>query len=201
MGHQHLNNTFNKDSKRTGSSSSNAAAVSRLVVDEAFHRSMNKCTVIRLLPHEVAMILDALGYKLTDHACYLFSSPKRKTGQHEAQPSDFVSLPLLGPAPLAAALCKIVRRHHFVENSHVFSISEKHAQVALVHLKSLLEGPWMRARQIVLSATTRGTKPQSRAGGGNGRSSSGGKDGDGENKNEEDEEGEHPSSHTHSITP
>ena len=198
MGNQHHNTTFHKDLKRTGSATSNAAAIgSRLVVDEAFHRSMNKCTVIRLLPHEVAMILDALGYKLTDHACYLFSSPKRKTGQHEAQPSDFVSLPLLGPAPLAAALCKIVRRHHFVENSHVFSISEKHAQVALIHLKSLLEGPWIHARQIVLSATTRGTKTQSRGGGGHGRSSSGkggAKDeGDGDYKHEENEEGKCPS--------
>ena len=103
------------------------------------------------------MILDALGYKLTDHACYLFSSPKRRAGQVDAQPEDFVNLPLLGSAPLAAALCKTVRRHHFVEHGHVFSISERNAQVALVHLKSLLEGPWRRVRQVVLSACrTRG---------------------------------------------
>ena len=200
MGNQYQNTTTNKALKRTTSATSNTAATSRLVVDEAFHRAMNKCTVIRLLPHEVAMILDALGYKLTDHACYLFSSPKRKTGQHEAQNSDFVSLPLLGPAPLAAALCKIVRRHHFVENSHVFSISEKHAQVALVHLKSLLEGPWNRARQIVLAAATRGANTHSHSGGGGGagggyrrssRGSGGGseKDGDGDSKNEENEDG------------
>ena len=98
------------------------------------------------------MILDALGYKLTDHACYLFSSPKRRAGQADAQPEDYVNLPLLGSAPLAAALCKTVRRHHFVDHGHVFSISERNAQVALVHLKSLLEGPWKRVRQVVLSA-------------------------------------------------
>ena len=109
------------------------------VIDEAFASALNaQCSIISLQTHEIAMVLDALGYELNDS----ISELKKR--------SETIEVPMLSNAPLAAVLSFHGRNKCLVKDLDNFSVSEQMANVAVKHLSSLVQGPWLKVRSLLL---------------------------------------------------
>ena len=110
------------------------------VIDEAFSCSLNaQCSMISLQTHEIAMVLDALGYELNDS----ISELKKRA-------LETIEVPMLSNAPLAAVLSFHGRNKSLVKDLENFTVSEQMANVAVKHLSSLVQGSWLKVRSLLL---------------------------------------------------
>lgn len=110
------------------------------VIDEAFAFSLNaQCSIVSLQAHEIAMVLDALGYELMDS----ISELKNRS-------SETIEVPMLSNAPLAAVLSFYGRNKRLVRDLDNFSVSEQMANIAVKHLSGLVQGPWIKVRALLL---------------------------------------------------
>lgn len=126
-----------------------------LVADEAFARSLSDCFAVRLLPRELAIILDSLGFPLNADTVKICNRNSTMAG---AGKNSFIELSLFNENLFASTLCDAVRANGFMERTvaqpgEVFSISKKKTLIAMNQIKSLLVGEWVAVREFVLKIT------------------------------------------------